>query len=350
MANEWHYTKNGQRFGPVSGQQLKELAAKGGIGPDDLVWKEGMPQWVPASKIKGLLPSSAPNATEPPPVPPVVDTAETQPPAQAPASKLATLRTATSEKAQAVLGRAKSIWSKLSLKQRLLVGGGAVGLCVLLLLVFMLLFGGQGVVSADELAATFTASRDSATSRYKGRVIRVSGVVSGPGARLLQDDKGQSYELASVIVKTNTPLRVRCDFKDPTISYDQAASLRGQLLVLKGECRGVESSGDIWIKDCELVSSSRPVANGKANANANSAYDSGYQEGLSLGNEYARRLQGMAPAAQNEFRNVYANELRTHERNRDEVIRAYGAESNNGQNKKGFCDGLREALQKAGIN
>lgn len=350
MANEWHYTKNGQRFGPVSGQQLKELAAKGELGPADLVWKEGMKQWLPASKVKGLPPSSAPNTTQPPPVPAVTGSVETQPPAQAPASKLTTLRTATSEKAQAVLGRANSIWSKLSLKQRWLVGGGAAGVVVLLLLVFILLFGGQRVVSADDLAATFAASKDSATSRYKGRVIRVTGVVAAPGARLLQDDKGQSYELASVIFKTKTPLRVRCDFKDPNISYDQAASLRGRLLVLKGECRGVESSGDIWIKDCELVSSSSPVVSGKGKANTNSAYDSGYQEGLSLGNEYVRRLQGMAPAAQNEFRKVYADELRTHERNRDDVIRAYGAENNNAQNKKGFCDGLREALQKAGIN
>jgi antitoxin component YwqK of YwqJK toxin-antitoxin module len=59
MANEWHYSKNGKRFGPVSVQRLKELAARGEIGPADLVWKEGMPQWVPASKIKGLLPGSA---------------------------------------------------------------------------------------------------------------------------------------------------------------------------------------------------------------------------------------------------------------------------------------------------
>jgi antitoxin component YwqK of YwqJK toxin-antitoxin module len=47
-----------QRFGPVSGQQLKELAATGQLAPADLVWKEGMAQWLPASRINGLLPSS----------------------------------------------------------------------------------------------------------------------------------------------------------------------------------------------------------------------------------------------------------------------------------------------------
>lgn len=59
MAAEWFYSKAGKRFGPVSGQQLKELAAKGQLDPADLVWKEGMAQWLPASKIKGLLPSSS---------------------------------------------------------------------------------------------------------------------------------------------------------------------------------------------------------------------------------------------------------------------------------------------------
>jgi hypothetical protein len=51
MAAEWYYSKAGKRSGPVGGQQLKELAAKGQLDPADLVWKEGMAQWVPASKI-----------------------------------------------------------------------------------------------------------------------------------------------------------------------------------------------------------------------------------------------------------------------------------------------------------
>lgn len=65
MANEWHYTKNGQRFGPVSGQQLKELTANGGIGPDDLVWKERMAQWVPSCSINELSQMGDAASTEP---------------------------------------------------------------------------------------------------------------------------------------------------------------------------------------------------------------------------------------------------------------------------------------------
>jgi len=68
MANEWHYSKNGKRFGPVSSQQLKELAAKGQIDPADLVWKEEMTEWKPAKSIKGLFEgvTSAPLLTPPP--------------------------------------------------------------------------------------------------------------------------------------------------------------------------------------------------------------------------------------------------------------------------------------------
>jgi len=72
MANEWYYSKSGQRFGPVSGQQLKELAAKGQLGAGDLVWKEGMAQWMPAKSITELFEVGSTAiqtqpATEPPP-------------------------------------------------------------------------------------------------------------------------------------------------------------------------------------------------------------------------------------------------------------------------------------------
>lgn len=69
MASEWYYTKSGQRFGPVSGQQLKELATNGQLGQGDLVWQEGMAQWMPAKTVQGLFEvgSAAPAAIEPTP-------------------------------------------------------------------------------------------------------------------------------------------------------------------------------------------------------------------------------------------------------------------------------------------
>jgi hypothetical protein len=57
MANEWHYTLNGQQAAtPISTAQLKQLAASGQLQPNDMVWQEGMTGWMPASSIKGLFP------------------------------------------------------------------------------------------------------------------------------------------------------------------------------------------------------------------------------------------------------------------------------------------------------
>lgn len=56
MANEWHYTLNGQPAAvPVSAAQLKQLAATGQLKPTDLVWQDGMLEWAPASSVKGLF-------------------------------------------------------------------------------------------------------------------------------------------------------------------------------------------------------------------------------------------------------------------------------------------------------
>ncbi len=55
MAQSWYLSRNGQRTGvPISVTQLRALAQRGQLLPADLVWTEGMPQWVPASSLKGL--------------------------------------------------------------------------------------------------------------------------------------------------------------------------------------------------------------------------------------------------------------------------------------------------------
>jgi hypothetical protein len=74
MVKEWFYSQYGaDRTGPVSAPELKQLAALGEIKPGDLVWKEGMPNPVRASRVKGLLdktraaekdPSSNPDGIE----------------------------------------------------------------------------------------------------------------------------------------------------------------------------------------------------------------------------------------------------------------------------------------------
>lgn len=55
MANWYYLTESKTQEGPVSSQQLRDLAAQGWVSQETLVWKEGLPEWVAASKIKGLF-------------------------------------------------------------------------------------------------------------------------------------------------------------------------------------------------------------------------------------------------------------------------------------------------------
>jgi hydrogenase large subunit len=43
---QWYYVHQGDRFGPVSEQALVELLQQGTLRPDDLVWTDGMADWV----------------------------------------------------------------------------------------------------------------------------------------------------------------------------------------------------------------------------------------------------------------------------------------------------------------
>lgn len=54
---EWFYAKNNQQFGPISPTELRQLAQAAQLGPDDLVWRQGMEAWTAAGRVKGLFDS-----------------------------------------------------------------------------------------------------------------------------------------------------------------------------------------------------------------------------------------------------------------------------------------------------
>ncbi len=60
---EWYYARGGQQHGPVSFEQLAELARNGGLNPmKDLVWTASMKDWLPAGQVPGLYGQAAPAA------------------------------------------------------------------------------------------------------------------------------------------------------------------------------------------------------------------------------------------------------------------------------------------------
>ncbi|MBR9803252.1 DUF4339 domain-containing protein [bacterium] len=72
MSKNWHYAKGGEKHGPVTAAQLKELAKNGQLASDDLVWREDMKEWRKASSVKGLFPEQTAATKTPPPPPPAV--------------------------------------------------------------------------------------------------------------------------------------------------------------------------------------------------------------------------------------------------------------------------------------
>jgi len=61
MADQWYYTRQGQRFGPLSTEQMRQLAQAGQLQQTDLVWTEGITEWTPAGRVPQLF-AAAPAA------------------------------------------------------------------------------------------------------------------------------------------------------------------------------------------------------------------------------------------------------------------------------------------------
>jgi hypothetical protein len=91
MPQQWYYGYSDNRFGPVSGRQLQELADTGRIQPTDTVWMKGDENGVAAAAIANLFTADgigiAADSARPAPLIGVPETAPAKtekPPAQAP--------------------------------------------------------------------------------------------------------------------------------------------------------------------------------------------------------------------------------------------------------------------------
>ena len=51
---QFYLVIDGQKAGPYTEDQLREMVAKGQIGRQQLVWREGLPAWVPLDQVLGL--------------------------------------------------------------------------------------------------------------------------------------------------------------------------------------------------------------------------------------------------------------------------------------------------------
>ena len=57
-AEVWYYHQLGVNHGPVDFSHLQYLVSVGQVAVDDMVWKEGLPEWLPAARVPGLTKNS----------------------------------------------------------------------------------------------------------------------------------------------------------------------------------------------------------------------------------------------------------------------------------------------------
>lgn len=51
---QWYYGENGQQTGPVDDETVRQAISAGQLGPNTLVWREGMPNWLPLQQVPEL--------------------------------------------------------------------------------------------------------------------------------------------------------------------------------------------------------------------------------------------------------------------------------------------------------
>lgn len=54
---DWYYAQGGQQYGPISHANLSNLIAQGSVQPSDLVWRDGMANWLAVTSVSELAAS-----------------------------------------------------------------------------------------------------------------------------------------------------------------------------------------------------------------------------------------------------------------------------------------------------
>jgi len=72
---EWYLARDGQQHGPISAAEMNKIIELGYLLPTDLVWRQGLADWQPASEAFPKPSEPRPAAAPPPPTPPAQSSA-----------------------------------------------------------------------------------------------------------------------------------------------------------------------------------------------------------------------------------------------------------------------------------
>ena len=273
MAEQWYYAQQGQRKGPVSEREIRQLISSSQLQPTDLVWKQGMAQWTKASQFFPPPPSD-PNA--PPPVP--------QPQPQNPTASLLLFWNQYREHPLFIgvllvfcfpvglfLVWKHSVWTT---KTKWIWTGAFAALVVVAMVnnkderrnesvsAKKATKGSEGgkrsreatddsgstkpslSVNAFQLVDDYKNNEVAADKQYKGKVLEVSGFIESIGKDLMDTmyvslGGGGEFEMRGV----------QCYFADS--ETDNLATLsKGQQITITGRCDGL--MGNVLLKECAI--------------------------------------------------------------------------------------------------
>ena len=80
--SSWFYAIDKVRNGPISAEELSELASRGVIHGETLIWKAGLKDWIPARQVRGLSFVCSKAIIPPPPVKAIPPKVRTESPAE----------------------------------------------------------------------------------------------------------------------------------------------------------------------------------------------------------------------------------------------------------------------------
>lgn len=180
MSAQWYYTKNGTRKGPFSSSELKDLAQGKMLLPTDLVWKEGMKEGRPASKLQGLF-FDTPDNTRPSPSPPVTTNACAPQPA-----------------------------SKTRVTRKTLVLGGVCGVTLMCVLAWLFLTSSQPATSSKPASSGKVVGGDKSVDELRDELMETAEQMEGAAAQAVlvwvdTKEKGGSSVPWSVLDKAFGP-------------------------------------------------------------------------------------------------------------------------------------------------
>jgi hypothetical protein len=218
MSGQWYSARGGQRVGPFSFEDLKRMASAGLLVPADMVLEDGTQQWRSAQDVEGLflaVPAPLPAST-PPPTPQPAVVSEVPPVPYTPSTPVCIVITGL------VLGVGYWLLNSMGCipedyhpvdrnAGKRLAEEIAAAKAVM--------------VPAETLSQDYKASEKEADSKYKGKVVEITGVITK-----IQGEGGFFGGRPCLQVGG-----VTCEFK----KEEELQSLSpGQQVTVRGKCKG----------------------------------------------------------------------------------------------------------------